>query len=107
MALSRQMLPASFSPATATWFAESFDAPTPAQSAAWEAMKIGGGAQMIETTRGWLQIYHGVDTDQRYSLGALLLDLPSGQRQRITAGDVFFPGPTPSSAPDPLPPQSD
>lgn len=40
----------------------------------WEAMKIGGGAQMIETDRGWLQIYHGVDAEQRYSLGALLLD---------------------------------
>ena len=25
--------------------------------------------------RGWLQIYHGVSADQRYSLGALLLDL--------------------------------
>ncbi len=42
--------------------------------AAWESSKIGGGAQMIETDRGWLQIYHGVDADQRYSLGALLLD---------------------------------
>jgi beta-1,2-mannobiose phosphorylase / 1,2-beta-oligomannan phosphorylase len=40
----------------------------------WEASKIGGGAPMIETDRGWLQIYHGVDADQRYSLGALLLD---------------------------------
>ncbi len=41
----------------------------------WEGNKIGGGAQMIETDRGWLQIYHGVDADQRYRLGALLLDL--------------------------------
>lgn len=41
----------------------------------WEASKIGGGAPMLETDRGWLQIYHGVDADQRYSLGALLLDL--------------------------------
>lgn len=40
----------------------------------WESSKIGGGAQMIETDRGWLQIYHGVDDAQRYSLGALLLD---------------------------------
>ncbi|SOB87691.1 Predicted glycosyl hydrolase, GH43/DUF377 family [Sphingomonas guangdongensis] len=40
----------------------------------WEASKIGGGAPMLETDRGWLQIYHGVDADQRYSLGALLLD---------------------------------
>ncbi|SEN62097.1 Predicted glycosyl hydrolase, GH43/DUF377 family [Sphingomonas gellani] len=42
---------------------------------AWESAKIGGGAQLIETEKGWLQIYHGVDADQRYSLGALLLDL--------------------------------
>ncbi len=41
---------------------------------AWENSKIGGGAQMLETDKGWLQIYHGVDADQRYSLGALLLD---------------------------------
>ncbi|MEP9402184.1 glycoside hydrolase family 130 protein [Sphingomonas sp. VNH70] len=40
----------------------------------WEGNKIGGGAQMLETDRGWLQVYHGVDADQRYSLGALLLD---------------------------------
>lgn len=46
----------------------------------WEAMKIGGGAQMIETDRGWLQIYHGVDADQRYSLGALLLDRDDPRR---------------------------
>lgn len=40
----------------------------------WETMKIGGGAPMIKTDRGWLQIYHGVDKSQRYCLGALLID---------------------------------
>jgi predicted GH43/DUF377 family glycosyl hydrolase len=30
---------------------------------------------MLETSKGWLQIYHGVDKHQRYCLGALLLDL--------------------------------
>jgi predicted GH43/DUF377 family glycosyl hydrolase len=40
----------------------------------WEAMKIGGGAPMIKTSKGWLQIYHGVDKTQRYCLGALLID---------------------------------
>lgn len=40
----------------------------------WEAMKIGGGAPMIKTSKGWLQIYHGVDKAQRYCLGALLID---------------------------------
>ncbi len=41
----------------------------------WESHKIGGGAQMLETDQGWLQIYHGVDQHQRYCLGALLLDI--------------------------------
>ena len=41
----------------------------------WESGKIGGGTPMLETAKGWLQVYHGVDADQRYSLGALLLDL--------------------------------
>ncbi|OWF84641.1 glycosidase [Yersinia kristensenii] len=41
----------------------------------WDALKLGGGAQMLKTEKGWLQIYHGVDINQRYSLGALLLDL--------------------------------
>ncbi|MDP9057215.1 MAG: glycoside hydrolase family 130 protein, partial [Pseudomonadota bacterium] len=51
----------------------------------WEGHKIGGGAQMIETDRGWLQIYHGVDEDQRYCLGALLLDIddPTIVRRRL------------------------
>ncbi len=41
----------------------------------WDARKSGGGAPLIKTERGWLEIYHGVDADQRYCLGALLLDL--------------------------------
>jgi predicted GH43/DUF377 family glycosyl hydrolase len=40
----------------------------------WEQMKIGGGAPMLKTDKGWLQIYHGVDKSQRYCLGALLID---------------------------------
>ena len=40
----------------------------------WERMKIGGGAPMLKTDKGWLQIYHGVDRSQRYCLGALLID---------------------------------
>lgn len=44
-------------------------------SDAWDQMKIGGGAPMIKTNKGWLQIYHGVDQSQRYCLGAFLVDL--------------------------------
>ena len=41
----------------------------------WDQRKVGGGAPMLKTAKGWLQIYHGVDATQRYCLGALLLDL--------------------------------
>jgi len=41
----------------------------------WDNYKVGGGAQVIKTDKGWLQIYHGVDSTQRYSLGAILMGL--------------------------------
>ena len=41
----------------------------------WECNKIGGGAPMLKTEKGWLQIYHGVSDDSNYSLGAFLLDI--------------------------------
>jgi beta-1,2-mannobiose phosphorylase / 1,2-beta-oligomannan phosphorylase len=40
----------------------------------WDSLKLGGGAPMLKTDKGWLQIYHGVDVKQRYCLGALLMD---------------------------------
>jgi beta-1,4-mannooligosaccharide/beta-1,4-mannosyl-N-acetylglucosamine phosphorylase len=47
-------------------------------SSRWERTKIGGGPVPIETSEGWLTIYHGVmDTCNGfiYSAGAMLLDL--------------------------------
>jgi beta-1,4-mannooligosaccharide/beta-1,4-mannosyl-N-acetylglucosamine phosphorylase len=44
----------------------------------WQATKIGAGPTPIETTEGWLMIYHGVLTSCNgfvYSFGAALLDL--------------------------------
>jgi len=41
---------------------------------AWDILKIGPGAPPIRTEKGWLEIYHGVDNDERYSLGVMLLD---------------------------------
>ena len=41
----------------------------------WDSLKIGGGAPMLKTKKGWLQIYHGVNERQNYALGAFLLDL--------------------------------
>ena len=40
----------------------------------WDSNRIGAGAAPIPTEQGWLAIYHGADEDNRYCLGALLLD---------------------------------
>ena len=41
----------------------------------WDCARIGAGAAPIRTPDGWLEIYHGADFNNRYCLGAVLLDL--------------------------------
>lgn len=41
----------------------------------WDKARVGAGGSPIRTSRGWLEIYHGADENNRYCLGALLLDL--------------------------------
>ncbi len=41
----------------------------------WDKQKLGGGAPVIKTDKGWLEVYHGVDDNSRYCLGVLLLDI--------------------------------
>ncbi len=40
----------------------------------WDETKIGASAVPFKIERGWLEIYHGADRDNRYCLGAVLLD---------------------------------
>jgi predicted GH43/DUF377 family glycosyl hydrolase len=40
----------------------------------WDEAKIGAGAPPFRTDFGWLEIYHGVNQDNRYCLGAVMLD---------------------------------
>jgi beta-1,2-mannobiose phosphorylase / 1,2-beta-oligomannan phosphorylase len=40
----------------------------------WEGGRIGGSAVPFRVQEGWLEIYHGADKNNRYCLGALLLD---------------------------------
>lgn len=40
----------------------------------WENGRIGGGAPPIKTEKGWIKIYHAADKNNRYCLGAFLLD---------------------------------
>lgn len=40
----------------------------------WDNGRIGGGAVPFLTERGWVKIYHAADRNNRYCLGAFLLD---------------------------------
>lgn len=41
----------------------------------WDSFRVGIGSQPIETEKGWLLFYHGVDEINTYRLGIILLDL--------------------------------
>lgn len=45
------------------------------QQDSWNSGRIGGGLVPIKTEKGWLEIYHGATKEQRYCMGAVLLDL--------------------------------
>lgn len=40
----------------------------------WENGRIGGGAPPFKTEKGWIKLYHAADKNNRYALGAFLLD---------------------------------
>lgn len=46
----------------------------------WEGKKVGAGPTPIETEKGWLLIYHGVDDNHVYRMGVALLDLDNPRK---------------------------
>ncbi|WP_111573069.1 glycoside hydrolase family 130 protein [Halanaerobium saccharolyticum] len=46
----------------------------------WEEKKIGIAGPPIETKKGWILIYHGVDNDHVYRLGIAVLDLNNPEK---------------------------
>lgn len=41
----------------------------------WDSARIGAGASPIKTSKGWLAIYHGANSEHQYCLGAFLMDI--------------------------------
>lgn len=41
----------------------------------WDSERVGAGAAPIKTEQGWLEIYHGANTENQYCLGAFLMDI--------------------------------
>lgn len=61
----------------------------------WDANRIGLAPPLIETSRGWLMLYHGVKRTAAgclYRLGAALFDLATAQ-QCLARGDSWIFGP--------------
>jgi predicted GH43/DUF377 family glycosyl hydrolase len=56
----------------------------------WDSARIGAGAAPIHTPRGWLEIYHGADGNNRYCLGALLLDLEQPRKVLARSRDPIM-----------------
>ena len=46
----------------------------------WESARIGAGAPPIRTEHGWFMLYHGVDDEGVYRVGAVLMDLENPER---------------------------
>src|SRR5579859_63359 len=81
IALTRPM-PSSFNRVLGIWIAFSDDLigwgghlplALPRQGM-WDGQRTGAGAVPFRVPEGWLELYHGVDADGRYAMGALLLD---------------------------------
>ncbi len=49
----------------------------------WDSKKVGINGPPIKTDQGWLMLYHGINDDNAYCMGAILLDL---QDPTITLG---------------------
>lgn len=68
-------------------------APAPFEVSAWQCTKIGAGPIPIETSEGWLMIYHGVLASCNgfvYSFGSALLDLEEPWRVLARSGPYLI-----------------
>ncbi len=81
MALTRPM-PSSFGHVLGIWIAHA-DERMPwgrhrplvlPRDGMWDERHTGAGTVPFECEKGWLEIYHGVNAEMRYALGAVLLD---------------------------------
>ncbi|HEY6379116.1 MAG TPA: glycosyltransferase [Candidatus Dormibacteraeota bacterium] len=50
------------------------------RSGMWDELRTGAGSVPFRVAEGWLEIYHGVDHNTRYAMGALLLDVDDPSR---------------------------
>lgn len=67
--------------------------PAPFEDSAWQCTKIGAGPIPIETSEGWLLIYHGVLASCNgfvYSFGSALLDIDQPWKVKFRSGPYLI-----------------
>jgi len=72
--------------------------PAPFEVSAWQCAKVGAGPIPIETSEGWLLIYHGVLNTCNgfvYSFGSALLDLEQPWKVKYRSGPYLLSPQTP------------
>ncbi len=56
----------------------------------WDRVKIGASAVPFKTPEGWVEVYHGVDENNRYCLGAVLLDAAEPWKVLARSAEPIF-----------------
>ena len=56
----------------------------------WDSLKIGSAGPPMELEEGWLLIYHGVDHNMTYRLGAIILDKENPEKVIYRSNDPFI-----------------
>ncbi|MBI5306547.1 hypothetical protein HZB04_03110 [Candidatus Wolfebacteria bacterium] len=60
------------------------------RSGMWDSKRIGIAAPPLKTKKGWVLFYHGVDEDNFYRVGAILLDLNDPTKVISRSDDPIF-----------------
>jgi beta-1,2-mannobiose phosphorylase / 1,2-beta-oligomannan phosphorylase len=55
----------------------------------WQSLKIGGGAVPFKTDKGWIEIYHGTDRNNRYTLGCNMAVVHSVKKRGVRQSYCF------------------
>ncbi|MBC8319372.1 MAG: glycoside hydrolase family 130 protein [Bacteroidetes bacterium] len=56
----------------------------------FDSKRLGAGASPIKTDMGWLEIYHGATAENRYCLGAILLDINDPSKVIARSGEPIM-----------------
>ena len=60
------------------------------RSGRWDCLKIGAAGPPMEIDQGWLLIYHGVDSNRVYRLGAVILEKDNPERVIYRADEAII-----------------